>query len=165
MFLERPDMLMLAFPLAFLLGWIAATLLQRVRSVFRRRRQDPRDLRIRSLEADVRVANTATEKAKTALAETSGAMSELRAKLKNQDIALERQARTIEQLREDLKDSVRKTRALRTELAARASENIRSEVRLREVETELSIAHASTDMLTAGMLHSSSQKGRDDADD
>ena len=55
-------------------------------------------------------------------------------------------------LRADLKESVKKTRELRAELTDRATENVRSEVMLREAQTELSVAHASTDMIATGVL-------------
>ena len=43
-------------------------------------------------------------------------------------------------------------RELRAELSNRAAENVKSEVKLREVETELSVAQASTDLLATGVL-------------
>ena len=52
----------------------------------------------------------------------------------------------------DLKDSVLKTRELRSELSERATENIKSEVKLREIETELDVAQASTDLIATGVL-------------
>ena len=45
-----------------------------------------------------------------------------------------------------------KTRELREELSNRAVERVISEVKLREVETELSVAHASTDLIATGVL-------------
>ncbi len=45
-----------------------------------------------------------------------------------------------------------KTRELRGELSNRAVESVISEVKLREVETELSVAHASTDLIATGVL-------------
>ena len=47
---------------------------------------------------------------------------------------------------------MKKTRELRGELSNRAAENVKSEVKLREVETELSVAQASTDMIATGVL-------------
>ena len=41
---------------------------------------------------------------------------------------------------------------MRSELSERATENIRSEVKLREVETELEVAQASTDLIATGVL-------------
>ena len=52
----------------------------------------------------------------------------------------------------DLKDSVLKTRELRSELSDRATQNIKSEVKLREIETELDVAQASTDLIATGVL-------------
>ena len=51
-----------------------------------------------------------------------------------------------------MRDSVRKTAELRSELSLRAEQNVRSEVKLREVETELSVAHASTEFIATGVL-------------
>ena len=59
---------------------------------------------------------------------------------------------TVTKLKSDLKESVMKTNELREELQDRAAENIRSEVKLRDVETELSIARASTDLISTGVL-------------
>jgi len=58
----------------------------------------------------------------------------------------------VAQLRIDLKESVKKTRELRTELSERATESVKSEARIREVETELSVAQASTDLIATGVL-------------
>lgn len=45
-----------------------------------------------------------------------------------------------------------KTRELRTEISQRAADDLRSQVRLRDVELELSVAQASTDMIATGVL-------------
>ena len=68
------------------------------------------------------------------------------------DATIEEQNATIKKLKADLKESVLKTRELREELSDRAAENIKSEVKLRDVETELSIARASTDLIATGVL-------------
>jgi hypothetical protein len=47
-------------------------------------------------------------------------------------------------------------------LSDRATENLRSEVKLREVETELSVAQASTDMIATGVLDYSVPPGEED---
>ena len=75
------------------------------------------------------------------------------------------QQRRVEEIKKDLKESVIKTRELRAELSARAEESVRSEVKLREVETELSVAQASTDMIATGVLDYSIAPGADDDDD
>jgi uncharacterized coiled-coil protein SlyX len=98
------------------------------------------------------VAHSAAEKAKTRLDEVNGELAEARKTLKTRDAVLASQENAVDRLRTDLKDSVKKTRELREELTLRATESVRSEVKLREVETELSLVHASTDLLATGML-------------
>ena len=58
----------------------------------------------------------------------------------------------LDGMKKDLTESVKKTRELRKDLSDRATENVKSEVKLREIETELSVAHASTDMIATGVL-------------
>ena len=49
----------------------------------------------------------------------------------------------------EIPDAVRSATA---ELAERATENVHAEAKIREVETELSVAQASTDMIATGVL-------------
>ncbi len=72
--------------------------------------------------------------------------------IEKRDTVITDQQRYVEKLKQDLKDSVLKTRELRAELSQRAEESLRSEAKLREVETELSVAQASTDMIATGVL-------------
>lgn len=136
----------------FLLGFLVAKLGAWLGRKFDARERDPRDDRIRSLAADVRVAHTSAEKAKAELEETTRELTETQKLVKVRDELIAGQATKIQRLKADLKDSVLKTRELRTELSDRATENTRSEARLREIETELSVVRASTDLLASGML-------------
>lgn len=137
---------------AFLLGWIVGKIAGYLGRKLSETDRDPRDARIRSLSADIRVAHTTADKTKSELEEMSRELSEAQKTLKLRDQVVEGQEGIIRKLKQDLKDSVIKTRELRGELAERATENVRSEARLREIETELSVAQASTDMLATGML-------------
>ena len=58
----------------------------------------------------------------------------------------------LERLQRDLKDSVMKTREVRSELTERATQSVHAEAKIREVETELSVAQASTDLIATGVL-------------
>ena len=60
---------------------------------------------------------------------------------------------------------MKKTRELRAELQDRATENVRSEAKLREVETELSVAQASTDLIATGVLDYSLAPDKEQGDD
>src|SRR5690606_12619477 len=162
MFAEFPEALTLATVSAFVSGWIVAKFGIYVSRKWKARHPDPRDNRIRSLEADVRVAQTAAEKVKARRDEAGAELNEGRNALKQRDDRHEQPRKTISVLRTDLKDSVKKTRELREELTQRATENVRSEVKLREVETELSLVHASTDMIATGMLDYVTAEGEDE---
>lgn len=137
---------------AFLLGWAVAKISSYLGRKFTADHRDPRDDRIRSLSADVRVAQSMAEKTKSQLEEKDKELTETQKIIKVRDDVIEGQEGIIRRLKSDLKESVLKTRELRAELTERATENVRSEVKLREVETELSVAQASTDMLATGML-------------
>ena len=58
MFENLPNELIFAFAGAFVLGWILASIAARMRSNSAARKQDPRDARIRELEAEVRIAQS-----------------------------------------------------------------------------------------------------------
>jgi chromosome segregation ATPase len=152
MFMDTPDTLMYVAIGAFVLGWIVAKISAALAGKFQARKRDPRDDRIRSLEAEVRIAGTDAAKAGDELEKVKERCEDLEKRVADRDLAIASQSEKIAQLKVDLKESVKKTRELRSELSARAEESVRSEVKLREVETELSVAQASTDLLATGVL-------------
>jgi chromosome segregation ATPase len=152
MFMDTPQTLLYVTTAAFVLGWVVAKIGSYFSRKVRAKNRDPRDDRIRSLEADLRVAKLDLEKVRDELATRGKELTEVRQTVAERDTRLEKQGLETERLREDLRDSVKKTRELRAELSDRATENLRSEVKLREVETELSVAQASTDMIATGVL-------------
>lgn len=152
MFVEIPQTLILMTLGAFLLGWVLASINSRMGSMYKARKRDPRDDRIRSLEAELRVAQSETTKSKDRVEQLEKDIAEATDSVEKRDNVITHQQERMEQLKKDLRDSVRKTRELRHELSDRAEESVRSEVKLREVETELSVAQASTDLLATGVL-------------
>lgn len=152
MFVEIPQQLILMVGGAFLLGWILAAINSRLGDKTRARKRDPRDDRIRSLEADLRVAQADAEEARSKVAKLEEEISDSREGLEKRDNVITHQQEKLEATTRDLKESVLKTRELRAELSDRATESVKSEVKLREVETELSVAQASTDMIATGVL-------------
>lgn len=137
---------------AFVLGWLVAKFGSWLASRSRQRHRDPRDDRIRSLEAEHRIAISSASKTKDDLDTIKTDLSETQTFLTERDTALQEHVTVIQQLRSDLKESVKKTRELRAELQDRATENVRSEVKLREVETELEVNRASADLIATGVL-------------
>lgn len=152
MFAELPQTLILVIAGAFVLGWLLSYVSYRLGSKYRVRKRDPRDDRIRSLEAELRVARGDKEKSHEQLEQLEEQLKETAVGIERRDTVISAQQSKLEVVSRDLKESVLKTRELRAELANRAQENVHAEAKIREVETELSVAHASTDMITTGVL-------------
>jgi len=152
MFVELPQNLILMTLGAFLLGWILAAINARLGDKTRARKRDPRDDRIRSLEAELRVAKTDVDESRGKTDKLAEELEEFQGGVEKRDNVITHQQLKLDATTKDLKESVLKTRELRAELSDRATENVKSEVKLREVETELSVAQASTDMIATGVL-------------
>lgn len=166
MFMETPDTLLYVAGGAFLLGWLVGKIGAYLGNRFQARKRDPRDDRIRNLDAELRIAQTECEKAKETVERLNNQLTDQKELVEKRDGLITEQQQTMSELRRDLKDSVMKTRELRAELSNRAAENVKSEVKLREVETELSVAQASTDLLATGVLdYSIAPDGEEDDDE
>ena len=152
MFVELPNELIFIAAGAFLLGWILASISSKLTARQRARKRDPRDDRIRSLEAELRIAQSESSDSRTTLEKLEDALKETTIGLERRDNVITKQQSKIEKVSVDLKESVMKTRELRAELSDRATENVHAEAKIREVETELSVAQASTDMIATGVL-------------
>ena len=165
MFVELPQNLILMTVGAFLLGWMLSSISSRLGSVTRARKRDPRDDRIRSMEAELRIAQNELRQVKESAEQLEKDLADSAGDIEKRDKVISHQQRHVEKLKVDLRDSVMKTRELRAELSQRAEESVRSEAKLREVETELSVAQASTDMIATGVLDYSLAPDADDNDD
>lgn len=165
MFVELPLNLILLAAGAFVLGW----LLSRVFSSFGSRQQanerDPRDIHIRELEAELRISKSNSNKSQTDVEKLEEELKETTVGLEHRDHVIAEQQTKIEVIGADLKGSVMKTRELRAELTERATENIHAEAKIRQVETELSVAQASTDMIATGVLDYSLAPSKDNPGD
>ena len=168
MFFEIPQNLILMVVGAFLLGWLLASVSGSFGSKSKARERDPRDDRIRSLEAELRVAQTDLESLRRKVSGLETELEDAQAGVEKRDKVISHQQGRLQETTVDLKDSVLKTRELRSELSDRATESIKSQVKLREVETELEVAQASTDMIATGVLDYSltpeAEEGDDDED-
>ena len=165
MFVELPQNLILMTVGAFLLGWILSSISSRMGKSKRASKRDPRDDRIRSLEAELRIAQTELGQVKESAEQLEKEIETAQADIEKRDKVISHQQRRVDELKKDLRDSVLKTRELRAELSSRAEESVRSEAKLREVETELSVAQASTDMIATGVLDYSLAPDAEDDDD
>jgi chromosome segregation ATPase len=152
MFVDLPQELILYTAGAFLLGWLLSSVIGRLSARYRVAKRDPRDDRIRELEAELRIARGDSQKTQMSVEQLEEQLKETTVGLERRDLVISDQQAKIEKIKADLKDSVIKTRELRAELAERATENVHAEAKIREVETELSVAQASTDMIATGVL-------------
>jgi chromosome segregation ATPase len=164
MFVELPQQLILYTGGAFLLGWLLSSIIARIGERRRAKRRDPRDDRIRQLEAELRIAHGDTDKSKSELERLEDQLKETTIGLERRDNVITDQQAQLEKVKTDLKESVIKTRELRAELAERATENVHAEARIREVQTELSVAQASTDLIATGVLDYSIAPDQEDGD-
>ncbi len=165
MFVDLPQNLILMVVGAFLLGWLLSSLSASLGTKSRAKKRDPRDDRIRSLEAELRISQGEASKSSERLEGLENELKEARESCEKRDNVISHQQEKIEKLSKDLKDSVIKTRELRNELSDRATENLKSEVKLREVETELEVAQASTDLIATGVLDYSLAPDAEDSDE
>lgn len=165
MFIDTPQTLLYTAVVAFFLGWLVGKVGAYFGNKYSAKTRDPRDDRIRSLEAELRIAKTDAGKTHTSLEERDKELADSVREGGEIERHLQKSEELIVALRQDLRDSVRKTRELREELTLRATENLKSKVKLREVETELSVAQASTDLLSTGALTYTQPEGDDDEDE
>ena len=169
MFFDLPQDLVFMTGGAFLLGWLLSSITRAIRSRTSSSKRDPRDNRILSLEAELRVAQTDTDSLKETSVLLTKTLDEAKEGIEKRDNAISHQQDQLENMSTDLKDSVLKTRELRSELSDRVTESLKSEVKLREVETELEVAQASTDMIATGVLEYPlelvGEEGENDDDD
>jgi len=137
-----------AFVIGWLLSWVSSKLIARSRVAER----DPRDEKIYSLESELRVARAELDRLESDAEEQQQSLEDTTLNLQAQYSVISGQQAEIDRLVNSLKGSVLKTRELRAELAERATQNVYAEAKIREVETELSVAQASVDMLATGVF-------------
>jgi TolA-binding protein len=152
MFLEIPQQQILILAGVFLFGWLLSSISSSMSSSVKAKKRDPRDDRIRNLEAELRIAQSQGEKASEKAEELEKELEEANDGIEKRDNVITHQQGRIDQVNADLKESILKIRELRAELSERATENLRSEVALREAKTELEVAQASTDLIATGVL-------------
>ncbi len=165
MFVDLPDQLILFTAGAFLLGWLLSSISTSFGARYRAKKRDPRDDRIRELEAELRIAQSETEKSSTELERLEDELKETTVGIERRDNVISEQMSKLDRVKVDLKESVIKTRELRSELTERATENVHAEAKIREVETELSVAQASTDLIATGVLDYSIASDTEDGGD
>ena len=158
-----PQNLLLLVVAAFLLGWLLASVSASLTARYKAKKRDARDKAIRSLDAELHVAQTEVERLKSEADAQEKSLRDTTADLHRRDTVITEQRTAMGRLDYDLKGSVKKTRELRADLADRATQNVHAEAKIREVETELSVAKASADLMATGALAFDGDSSEDDA--
>ena len=157
-----PQNMLLLVVAAFLLGWLLASVSASLTARHKAKKRDYRDVKIRSLEAELLVSQTEVARLQAEADGQERSLQETTSDLHRRDTVITGQQTVIDRLDYDLKGSVKKTRELRVELVDRATQNVHAEAKIREVETELSVAKASADLMASGVLAYDGNSSEDD---
>ena len=130
---------------AFVAGYLVAMLGRVVSNRAKKEREDPRDHRIRALEADLRLAERQASENDTQTSDAQTHQEEALAKITELQAAVVEADAELQKLKQDLKTSCEKTVELRQELTDRAEQTIRGRAQLDDLKTELEVAKAGTD--------------------
>lgn len=152
MFVDLPREWIFIAVAAFLLGWLLSAIIGRLGAKYRAKKRDPRDVRIQEMEAELRIARNDIADSRSDVEKLEDVLKETTVGLERRDNVITKQQSKLDKFTTDLKDSVLKTRELRSELTDRATQSVHAEAKIREVETELSVAQASSDMIATGVL-------------
>lgn len=125
-----------------LLGWAVARIATRFQGRPTKTRDQELNYRVRSLEADLRLAQRKAEELTTKLETERTEIATRRRELEAGESSLRERDQEIGHLKKTLADECNKTNSLRLELTERVTETIRAQVRLRDIETELSVTQA-----------------------
>jgi septal ring factor EnvC (AmiA/AmiB activator) len=101
MFVDLPQQLILFAAGAFVLGWLLSTIVNSVRARRRTTKRDPRDVRIRALEAELRIAQGDSGKTQTKLKRLEEELKETTVGLERRDHVITEQQSKIEKIQAD----------------------------------------------------------------
>lgn len=103
--------------------------------------------RVRALEADMRVSLKATEEAQEELATVKAELGTVNEESRVLRKTLERRDAQLVEAKKNISEECLKTAELRKELSGRAEETIRANVQIKNIETELDVIQAGSDVV------------------
>lgn len=116
--------------------------------------------RMRAMEAETRVGRRREEDALETLQRQAKELSGARAMTDSLQKQVEQRDELLRKLTEELRQECSKTVDLRRELSERAEDTIRTQARIREMETEISLAEAGSEQII-GELRSLQEEHRE----
>ena len=130
--------------LAFLAGLLVARALAFLHAKTTEKESRENDRLLRSLEADLRVANKASANADEELRGANEELESANATVADLQTDLDQRTKQVKETNTLLKRECLKTNGLREDLSGRAEETIRAEAHARQIEVELSVVKAGT---------------------
>jgi len=141
----KPDQFMVAAGMAcFAVGVILTVLVRRLRSRHSAH-EDPRNHKIRDLEADLRATRKSLAETELALEKKSAECGTAVSTLQELKTTLAARDKRISDLSTDLHSSVEKINDLRRELQDRAAERVHEQLRAEAAVTELEVERAGSE--------------------
>jgi chromosome segregation ATPase len=132
-------------------GVLGGVVLARIGAALTRRKVDTHredtDHRIRALDAEMRILQKKAQEAELALERHREESDGLRKAVHTSTATLAERDSELKRLRHSLTEECGKTATLRHELSARVEETVRARARIKDAETELSVARAGSDQV------------------
>lgn len=144
-----PEMLLSVGLIGVLGGWAIGRAGSWFGTRSSRSREEELNHRIRALEADLRIAQRKAEECAAQAEAQRQEIEALRSQMQSESSAIRDRDEQLRKLRQELAEECSKTQGLRHELTSRVEETIRARARVKEVETELSVARAGSDAVLA----------------
>ena len=139
---------------AFVAGWIIAYLSRILGGDFAgkgetdaRQGRASTEHRVRALDADLRVAQKAVEEMEDDLTVTKAELRTMNEESEIMRKTLERRDAQLAEAKKNISEECLKTMELRKELTGRAEETIRANVQIKNIETELDVIQAGSDVV------------------
>jgi chromosome segregation ATPase len=139
---------------AFMAGWVIAYLSRILGGDFAgngeadaKQGRASSEHRIRALEADLRVVQKAVEEAEDELTTAKAELGKTNVESAILRKTLERRDAQLAEAKKNISEECLKTMELRRELTGRAEETIRASVQIKDIETELGVVQAGSDVV------------------
>jgi predicted nucleic acid-binding Zn-ribbon protein len=142
--LNEPLIVLIAVA-AFIVGWLAAKIGAYISARTSGQRQEKNNHQIRALEANLRIASKGAEEANARLESQNTELATTRKELEAAQFLLQEREKALQEAKANLGEECAKTADLRQELTHRATETIRAQVQLKEIQTEFSLARVGSD--------------------
>jgi uncharacterized membrane-anchored protein YhcB (DUF1043 family) len=143
---------------AFVVGWIIGMLFKRATPPSTGQGESGRDHKIRALDADLRVTNNRVQELEEQLLSRQKEFEAMSEECDTLVKTVEARNEELAKARTNLVVECKKTAKLRRELTGRAEETIRANVQIKDIETELDVAQAGSNVVAEQLQRLEAEK-------